>query len=74
MASRNISLREEAYERLAAHKREGESFSDVVMRLASERTETDVEEMAGWLDAEHIEEMEETERELNESMERRFGE
>lgn len=34
--SKNISLREEAYERLKAHKREGESFSDVVDRLTAD--------------------------------------
>lgn len=52
MASKNISLREEAYERLNALKREDESFSDVVLRLAeSERwsgfgalADTDVQE------------------------------
>jgi len=31
--TKNISLREDSYERLKAHKREGESFSDVVDRL-----------------------------------------
>jgi len=33
MATKTISLTEEAYERLKAHKREDESFSDVVNRL-----------------------------------------
>ncbi|MWG34415.1 antitoxin VapB family protein [Halomarina oriensis] len=36
MSSKNISLREDAYERLAAQKREGESFSDVVLRLTAD--------------------------------------
>jgi predicted CopG family antitoxin len=36
MSSKNISLREDAYERLAARKREGESFSDVVLRLTAD--------------------------------------
>jgi predicted CopG family antitoxin len=36
--SKSIRLSEEAYERLAAHKREGETFSDVVLRLAGERS------------------------------------
>jgi len=33
MASKTISLTEEAYNRLREHKREGESFTDVVLRL-----------------------------------------
>ncbi|WP_074796342.1 antitoxin VapB family protein [Haloferax larsenii] len=36
--SKSIRLSEDAYERLAAHKREGETFSDVVLRLAGERS------------------------------------
>lgn len=33
MGSKTISLTEEAYNRLREHKREGESFTDVVLRL-----------------------------------------
>lgn len=33
MGTKTISLADDAYERLAAEKREGESFSDVVRRL-----------------------------------------
>jgi predicted CopG family antitoxin len=36
MASKTISLREDAYERLAAQKREGESFTEVVLRMTTE--------------------------------------
>jgi predicted CopG family antitoxin len=36
--AKSIRLSEEAYDRLAAHKREGETFSDVVLRLAGERS------------------------------------
>ncbi len=36
--SKSIRLSEEAYDRLAARKREDETFSDVVLRLADERS------------------------------------
>ncbi len=35
MGTKTISLADDAYERLQAAKREGESFSDVVRRLTS---------------------------------------
>jgi len=37
MGSKTITVTEEAYERLKAHKREGESFTDTLLRLAGER-------------------------------------
>jgi len=40
--SKSIRLSEEAYERLAAHKGEDETFSDVVLRLAGERSLLDI--------------------------------
>jgi len=42
MTTKTISLDEEAYEYLKAHQREGESFSDVVKRIAGERSWTEV--------------------------------
>jgi predicted CopG family antitoxin len=50
--SKSIRLSEEAYERLAAHKRDDETFSDVVLRLAGERSLLDI---AGILDDEEAE-------------------
>jgi predicted CopG family antitoxin len=47
--SKSIRLSDEAYERLAAHKREDETFSEVVLRLAGERSLLD---LAGILDEE----------------------
>jgi len=40
--SKSIRLSEEAYERLAAHKGEDETFSEVVLRLAGERSLLDL--------------------------------
>jgi len=40
--SKSIRLSEDAYERPAAHKREDETFSDVVLRLAGERSLLDL--------------------------------
>lgn len=54
--SKSIRLSEEAYERLAAHKREDETFSDVVLRLAGERS---LLELAGILTDEEADALEE---------------
>lgn len=49
MGSKTISITEEAYHRLRARKRRGESFTDVVLRLTERRPLT---EFAGILDEE----------------------
>lgn len=53
--SKSIRLNDEAYERLAAHKREDETFSDVVVRLAGERS---LLELAGILTDEQADDLE----------------
>lgn len=52
--SKSIRLSEDAYERLAAHKREGETFSDVVLRLAGERSLLDIAGVLSDEDAEDL--------------------
>lgn len=36
MGTKSLTITEEAYERLKEHKREGESFTDTVLRLTGE--------------------------------------
>jgi len=55
VATKTASLDGEAYERLKAQKREGESFSDVVKSLAGERSWSEV---AGILNDEEGESLE----------------
>jgi len=63
MATKTISLDEEAYEHLKAHKREGESFSEVVKRLAGERSWTDVAGVLSEDEAERLDKIVDTGRE-----------
>lgn len=57
MATKTITITIEAYERLKREKMEGESFSDVIIRL-TERKEGDIGEFAGaWKEADEIEEV-----------------
>lgn len=78
MSTRTISLDEEAYERLKAHKRGDESFSDVVKRLAGERS---WKEVAGILTDEEADDLENAidegrarSRERSDRLAREFGE
>ncbi|SEO39850.1 Uncharacterized ACR, COG1753 [Halorientalis persicus] len=71
--SSSIRISDETKQKLEARKREGESFDDLLDRLA--RTEKDVEKMGGWLDEDEAEGLEdhvaEKREELNESFEDR---
>lgn len=61
--SKTIRLSEDAYERLKAHKREDETFSDVVLRLAGERSLLDLAGILTDQQADAIEEAIEERRE-----------
>ena len=65
--SKSIRLSDEAYERLAAHKADDETFSEVVLRLAGERSLLD---LAGILDDEEADAVREA---VAERRERRSG-
>ena len=72
MATKTVSLNESAYEKLKGMKESGESFSDLVERIASERSLT---EIAGiWDDNELEKKVEETrektEEEIDETADR----
>ena len=62
--SKSIRLSEDAYERLAAHKQEDETFSDVVLRLVGERS---LLELAGILSDEEADELRDAVAERRES-------
>ena len=66
--SKSIRLSEEAYERLAAHKGEDETFSEVVLRLAGERS---LSELAGILSDQEADALRDA---VDESRERRTEE
>ena len=57
MGTKTIGLRDDAYERLKARKREDESFTDLVNRLL-DGEQADWREGFGTLDAEAAEELE----------------
>lgn len=79
MSSKNITIREEAYESLKAHKRDDESFSDVVMRLSGQNK--DVMKGFGMLSDEeadalrdHVEDVsEQIDEDFQESQDELFG-
>ena len=74
MTRTDVSLDEEAYELLKGRKRDGESFSDVVIRLTgSADTEKRIEELAGGLGETFATEIEESSEEMRGSLEMESG-
>ena len=57
MASKNIGIKEDVYERLKAHKRGDESFSETLDRLIHER-ESDWRTNAGFLSQHEADDLE----------------
>lgn len=54
MATKTLSITEAAYERLAAEKRPGESFTDVIMRLTRKRSLFDLHKVIPKKEAESL--------------------
>lgn len=74
MGTTTISLKDEAYTRLKEAKQEGESFSDVVLRLTeSANTEDRIAELAGGLGAEFAAEVEDSSEHVRDSLEMESG-
>ncbi|WP_415383291.1 antitoxin VapB family protein [Halosimplex sp. TS25] len=74
MGTTTISLKDEAYERLKEAKQEGESFSDVVLRLTdSPNTEAQIAELAGGLGTEFAEAVEGSSAEVRDSLDMESG-
>ncbi len=69
MGIKNIAISDEAYQRLKALKRSGESFTDVVERLTKSRG---VLELAGVLSNSEGKEIKEGVRKIRERSHRRF--
>lgn len=72
MATKTVSLKESAYNKLKNLKGEGESFSDLIDRITSERSLT---EISGIWDDEELEDLvnenrERTDEEIRETAER----
>ena len=73
MGTKSLTITEEAYDRLKAHKREGESFTDTVLRLTGENRDI-MKGFGAWEDTGLREAVEETREELDEDFQERQDE
>ncbi|WP_128478817.1 antitoxin VapB family protein [Halorussus pelagicus] len=73
MGTKTISLGEEAYERLKSRKREGESFTDVVLRLTEENEDV-LQGFGAWKDTDLRNAVEEGREEYDRDYEKRYSE
>jgi len=71
MATKTITIREEAYNRLKKFKN-GKSFSEVIMEITSDKN-VDLSESFGLWNDEDVEEVEEKRKEFRESFEERLS-
>ncbi|QCJ45950.1 MULTISPECIES: antitoxin VapB family protein [Haloprofundus] len=73
MGTKSLTITDEAYERLKAHKKEGESFTDTILRLTG--SERDIMKGFGsWKGTGLREAVEETEDEFDDDLEERRNE
>lgn len=69
--STSIRISEETKRKLEAVKRPDETFDELLARLAVDRTEADVEELAGFADEGIEQHMRQTRSDLDESLDER---
>ena len=74
MTTKSVTIKQSAYEALKSRKREGESFSDVVLRLTdSPTTEEQIASLSGGLDADYAEEVEASAERVGDALEMDSG-
>ena len=72
MATKSVTIKETAYEILKSRKNEGESFSDVIERIASRRSLTELLDVLSKEEGERLaNEVEKTRKELDEEISER---
>ena len=72
MATKSVTIKESAYEVLKSRKQEGESFSDVIERIASRRSLTELLDVLSEEEGESLaDEVEKTRKELDEDISER---